>query len=166
MKIAVKANGPNLDSRVSMEEDIVFSETDIKNLTLRKAAVYAGFTVLLNQAGLDFPMVDRVIISGGFGRYLGIEKAISIGLLPGIKRNRFQYLGNSSIAGAYMALLSDHHRKEERDICNNMTYIDFSSNVKYMEELTSAMYLPHTNMNAFPSVIVESTMSDSRTTSA
>ncbi len=153
-------------SEAAMEEDIIFSETDIKNLILSKAAVYAGFTVLLNQAGLDFPMVDRVIISGGFGRYLDVEKAISIGLLPDIERKRFQYLGNSSIAGAYMTLLSNRYRQEARDICNNMTYIDFSSNVKYMEELTSAMFLPHTNMNAFPSVIVERATSDSRTTSA
>lgn len=54
-----------------------------------------------------------------------------------------------------MALLSDRHPKEAQDICNNMTYIDFSSNVKYMEELSSAMFLPHTNLDAFPSIMLE-----------
>jgi uncharacterized 2Fe-2S/4Fe-4S cluster protein (DUF4445 family) len=136
----------------SMREDIVFSETDINSLVLSKAAVYAGFTTLLHQAGLDFGDVDRIWISGGFGQYLDIEKAVSIGLLPDIDRGKFQYLGNSSIAGAYMALLSDTHRKEARDITNNMTYIDFSSNPQFMDEFTSALFLPHTNMNSFPRI--------------
>jgi len=135
-----------------VDEDIVFTETDIHSLVLSKGAVYAGFTVLLNHAGLDFPMVDRVWITGGFGQYLNIERAVTIGLLPDISRDKFEYLGNSSIAGAYMALLSDDFRKEAREISNSMTYIDFSSSNEFMEEYTSALFLPHTDLKAFPSV--------------
>jgi uncharacterized 2Fe-2S/4Fe-4S cluster protein (DUF4445 family) len=137
----------------AMEEDILFTETDIKNLILSKGAVYAGFTVLLDQAGLDFSMIEQVIITGGFGQHLNIEKAISIGLLPDIERELFQYLGNSSIAGAYMTLLSDQYRKEARELSNKMTYIDFSSYSRYMDEFTAALFLPHTNLEAFPSVV-------------
>jgi len=136
----------------AMDEDIVFTETDINSLVLSKGAVYAGFSVLLKEAGMDFSMVDRVIITGGFGQYLDIEKAITIGLLPDIDRDKFSYRGNSSIAGAYMALLSDDYRKEAGNISNSMTYIDFSSNSKFMDEFTSALFLPHTNTDAFPSV--------------
>ncbi len=135
-----------------MHEDLIFTETDIHSLVLSKGAVYAGFTVLLNQAGMDFSMVERVIITGGFGQFLDIEKAVTIGLLPDIERAKFSYMGNSSIAGAYMALLSDKFRKEAHDICNRMTYIDFSSNNQYMDEFTSALFLPHTNVKSFPSV--------------
>jgi uncharacterized 2Fe-2S/4Fe-4S cluster protein (DUF4445 family) len=90
-----------------MEEDIVFTASDLKNLVYSKGAVYAGFTTLLGEAGMDFSMVDRMIITGGFGQYLNIEKAVTIGLLPDIDRTKFTYMGNSSIAGAYMALLSE-----------------------------------------------------------
>ncbi len=135
-----------------MKEDIVFSESDIKNLMYSKGAVYAGFTTLLREAGLDFSMVNRIIIAGGFGQYLNIEKAVGIGLLPDIERSKFIYTGNSSVAGAYMALLSDEHRQEARQICNDMTYIDFSSSSRYMDEFTSALFLPHTNLEMFPSV--------------
>ncbi len=141
-----------LADETDMEEDIVFTETDIHSLILSKGAVYAGFTVLLNQAGIDFDMVERIIITGGFGQYLNIDKAVTIGLLPDIDRGKFSYKGNSSIAGAYMALLSDELRKEARDISNRMTYIDFSSSGGYMDEFTSALFLPHTNTKAFPSV--------------
>ena len=135
-----------------MEEDIVFTEIDINSLMLSKGAVYAGFMVLLKQAGLDFSMIDQILISGGFGQYLNIERAITIGLLPDIDRNKFKYLGNSSIAGAYMALLSEDYRNEARKISNSMTYIDFSSSRQFMDEFTSARFLPHTDLNAFPSV--------------
>ena len=135
-----------------MGEDIVFSESDLKNLVYSKGAVYAGFTTLLSEAGLDFETVDRVIITGGFGQYLNMEKAVRIGLLPDIARDKFTYMGNSSIAGAYMALLSNKFRQEAREICNNMTYVDFSSNPRYMDEFTAALFLPHTNLEMFPTV--------------
>jgi uncharacterized 2Fe-2S/4Fe-4S cluster protein (DUF4445 family) len=138
-----------------MEEDIVFTEIDINSLILSKGAVYAGFMVLLQEAGLDFSMIDQILISGGFGQYLNIERAITIGLLPDIDRNKFKYLGNSSIAGAYMALLSDDYRNEARKISNSMTYIDFSSNNHFMDEFTSARFLPHTDLKSFPSVKIQ-----------
>jgi uncharacterized 2Fe-2S/4Fe-4S cluster protein (DUF4445 family) len=142
--------------QTALEEDIIFTETDIHSLILSKGAVYAGFTVLLNQMGLDFSMVERIWISGGFGQYLDIDRAVTIGLLPDVDRSKFKYLGNSSIAGAYMTLLSDDLRKEAREISNNMTYIDFSSNSQFMDEFTSALFLPHTNQKAFPSVKLKS----------
>jgi uncharacterized 2Fe-2S/4Fe-4S cluster protein (DUF4445 family) len=62
-----------------------------ENLIYSKGAVYAGFTTLLNEAGMDFSMVDRMIITGGFGQYLNIEKAVTIGLLPDIDRTKIAY---------------------------------------------------------------------------
>jgi uncharacterized 2Fe-2S/4Fe-4S cluster protein (DUF4445 family) len=135
-----------------MQEDIVFSASDIKALIYSKGAIYAGFSTLLDEAGLDFSMLERVYISGGFGQYLNIDKAVAIGLLPDIDRAKFSYKGNSSIAGAYMALLSGDHRQQAHRISGAMTYIDFSSNNRYMDAFTSALFLPHTNLDMFPSV--------------
>ena len=137
---------------IGSEENIIFTESDIKSLTLSKAAVYAGFTVLLEEVGMDFSMVGQMIITGGFGQYLDIEKAITIGLLPDIQREKFTYMGNSSIAGAYMALLSNTHRQQAIEISNSMTYVDFSSSTRFMEEFTKAQFLPHTESRLFPSV--------------
>jgi len=139
----------------AMQRDLTFTESDINSLVLSKGAIYAGFTVLLAEAGLDFSMVDRIWVAGGFGQFLDIDKAVTIGMLPDIDRAKFEYLGNSSIGGAYMALLSGQYRKEARRISNNMTYIDFSSNSRFMDEFTSALFLPHTNQNAFPSVKIK-----------
>lgn len=138
----------NIDS----DEDIIFTQSDIKSLVLSKAAVYAGFSVLIEQAGMDFSAIHQMIISGGFGQFLDIEKAITIGLLPDIERKKFKYMGNSSIAGAYMALLSNSHRSQAIAISNAMTYLEFSSNHAFMEEFTRAQFLPHTDINLFPSI--------------
>lgn len=137
-----------------MQEDIVFTASDLKNLIYSKGAVYAGFSTLLSEAGLDFSMIDRFIIAGGFGQYLNVEQAIAIGLLPDIPREKFSYKGNTSIKGAYMTLLSAEYRQEALEICNSMTYLDFSSNHNYMSEFTSALFLPHTDLKCFPSVVV------------
>ena len=138
----------NIDS----EEDIIFTQSDIKSLILSKAAVYAGFSILLKQIGMDFSSISQMIITGGFGQFLDIEKAITIGLLPDIAREKFKYMGNSSVAGAYMALLSNTYRQQAIAISNAMTYLDFSSNNDFMEEFTRAQFLPHTDANLFPSV--------------
>ena len=135
-----------------LDEDIIFTESDIRSLTLSKAAVYAGFTVLLEEIGMEFSMVEQMIITGGFGQFLDIDKAVSIGLLPDMDRDKFVYMGNSSVAGAYMALLSGEHRREAIEICNKMTYVDFSSNPRFMDEFTRAQFLPHTDAFRFPSV--------------
>ena len=140
---------------IASEGDIIFTQSDIKSLILSKAAIYAGFSILLEQVGMDFSSISQMIITGGFGQFLDIEKAITIGLLPDIEREKFKYMGNSSIAGAYMALLSNTYRQQAIAISNAMTYLDFSSNNDFMEEFTRAQFLPHTDANLFPSVHTE-----------
>ena len=112
-----------------------------------------GLEVVVEQVGIDFSSISKMIITGGFGQFLDIEKAITIGLLPDIDRDKFQYMGNSSIAGAYMALLSNTYRQQAISISNAMTYIDFSSNNAFMDEFTRAQFLPHTDANLFPDVV-------------
>jgi uncharacterized 2Fe-2S/4Fe-4S cluster protein (DUF4445 family) len=141
---------------IDLDEDIIFTQSDIKSLILSKAAVYAGFSILVEQVGIDFSSISKMIITGGFGQFLDIEKAITIGLLPDIDRDKFQYMGNSSIAGAYMALLSNTYRQQAISISNTMTYIDFSSNNAFMEEFTRAQFLPHTDANLFPGILINS----------
>lgn len=142
---------------IGTQEDIIFTQSDIKSLILSKAAVYAGFFILLEQVGMDFSVVQQMIITGGFGQYLDIEKAITIGLLPDIERTKFKYMGNSSIAGAYMALCSNTYRYQAIEISNAMTYLDFSSNNAFMDAFTRAQFLPHTDEKLFPSVHMNET---------
>jgi uncharacterized 2Fe-2S/4Fe-4S cluster protein (DUF4445 family) len=134
-------------------KDIVLSEVDIENLIRTKAAIYAGFSVLVRSVGLNLADVEEVLIGGAFGQYINVEKAIQIGLLPDMSWERFKYLGNTSALGAYTALLCPDMRRQVVDIAKKMTYLELSADNSFYEEFMSAMFLPHTDEAAFPSVM-------------
>ncbi|MBN1757754.1 MAG: DUF4445 domain-containing protein [Chitinispirillaceae bacterium] len=130
---------------------LIITEADIDNLLRTKAALYAAGDLLLKNAGLDFSDIGKVLIAGGFGKYIDIEAAVRIGLLPDIDRSRFFYLGNTSLAGATRLLLSRESRDSIADLPDRMTYIDLSSESGYMDAYTAALFLPHTELERFPS---------------
>ncbi|MBI2954006.1 MAG: DUF4445 domain-containing protein [Chloroflexi bacterium] len=139
-------------SETQDEHDIVLTEADINNLIRAKAAIYAGFSVLVNSVGLTMADVEQIYIAGGFGRHINIEKAIQIGLLPDMPWDRFKYLGNTSALGAYTALVCQDMRSVADEIAAKMTYLELSADNSFMNEYTSALFLPHTDMTAFPTV--------------
>jgi uncharacterized 2Fe-2S/4Fe-4S cluster protein (DUF4445 family) len=133
-------------------KDIVLSRVDIDNLLRAKAAIYAGFTVLAEQVGIPLTTVSKVQIGGSFGKYINVEKAIQIGLLPDLSWDQFEFLGNTSVRGAYLALLDWRNREQISAIAEKMTYIELSADNTFYEAFTSALFLPHTDLSNFPSV--------------
>ena len=132
--------------------DIVITQADINNLVRSKAAVYAGASVLIKSMDLCFDDIEQMFIAGGFGNYLDLPAAVAIGLLPDIPLEKVKFIGNSSLSGAKLALLSREALDEVEKIAQKMTYIDLSSNNQFMDEYSSALFLPHTNVELFPSV--------------
>jgi uncharacterized 2Fe-2S/4Fe-4S cluster protein (DUF4445 family) len=133
-------------------KDITLTEPDIDNIIRTKGAIYAGFSTLLSEVGSGFSEVEKIYIAGGFGNYLDVERAITIGLLPDMPVEKFEFLGNTSIMGAYMALLSRNLRKDTEDIARKMTYMELSVSRLFMDQYVSALFLPHTNEDQFPTV--------------
>ena len=132
--------------------DIVLTRVDVENLMRAKAAIYAGFSVLADKVGVDLADVHQVLIGGAFGKYINVENAVKIGLLPDLPWDRFHFLGNTSIVGSYMALLSHQAFEQIRDIAQGMTYIELSADNTFFEAFTAALFLPHTEISRFPSV--------------
>ncbi len=133
-------------------QDIAINNVDIDNLKRAKAAIYAGFTVLAQSVGVPLDMVEQILIGGSFGKYINVEKAVQIGLLPDMPWDRFKFLGNTSVQGAYLALLDWRNRDRVRDIASQMTYIELSADNTFYDAFMSAMFLPHTDLASFPSV--------------
>jgi uncharacterized 2Fe-2S/4Fe-4S cluster protein (DUF4445 family) len=136
----------------AINKEIVITEVDLDNLIRAKAAIYAGFATLLSHMGMTFGDVQKLYIAGGFGRYIDVERAITIGMLPDLPLDKFQFLGNTSIMGAYYGLLCDRLRHEAEEIAKKMTYVELSVSHSFMDEYMSALFLPHTDLNAFPTV--------------
>jgi uncharacterized 2Fe-2S/4Fe-4S cluster protein (DUF4445 family) len=133
-------------------KDLVITEADIENLIRTKAAIYAACSLVLENVGLAWDSIARVYIAGGFGRYMRVADAVFIGMLPDLPLDHFRYIGNSSLTGAYIALLSRAHRRRMAEIAARITYVDMSSNPHYMDSYVKAMFLPHTDLEQFPTV--------------
>lgn len=134
--------------------DLVITEQDIENLKRSKASIYSALATLLKKLSLSFEDVKRFYIAGGFGTYLDIEKAVTIGLLPDLERPRFKFIGNSSLVGAREALLSYEAFHKAEEIARRMAYLELSVEPGYMDEYIQALFFPHTDLARFSSVKV------------
>ena len=132
--------------------DIAITHVDIDNLIRAKAAIYAGFTVLADSVGIPLEAVERLLVGGSFGKYINVEKAVEIGLLPDMPWENFHFLGNTAIRGAYLSLLDRDARARVGDIAGRMTYIELSADNRFYDAFTSALFLPHTDLSRFPAV--------------
>jgi uncharacterized 2Fe-2S/4Fe-4S cluster protein (DUF4445 family) len=141
-----------LQLRGEGHREIAVSDSDLANILRTKAAVYAGCSVLLSAVDKGFEDLGRVYIAGGFGNYIDVENAILIGLLPDIPRDRFKFIGNAALAGAVEALLSRERREESMRVHEDMTYLELSTSQRFFDEFSSASFLPHTDLERFPSV--------------
>jgi len=135
-----------------LNSNIVITEADIENIKRAKAAIFAAASILLRQVGLQFNDIKKIFIAGGFGTYIDIENAINIGLLPDIDRQKFIFVGNSSLAGAREALLSYEALGKIKQIAKKVTYFELSVESSYMNEYVAAMFFPHTDSTRFPNV--------------
>jgi uncharacterized 2Fe-2S/4Fe-4S cluster protein (DUF4445 family) len=130
-------------------KDIFISEGDIENFIRAKGAIYSAIRTMLAVLNLRVEDIDEVYIAGGIGSGINIEKAISIGMLPKISKERYHYIGNSSLAGAYAMLQSSKAVQKIDEIAGMTTYLELSSHSSYMDEFVAACFLPHTNSDLF-----------------
>jgi uncharacterized 2Fe-2S/4Fe-4S cluster protein (DUF4445 family) len=132
--------------------ELVITQSDIRHLIRSKAAVFAAMKSLVDYVGLKFDAIETLFVAGGFGSHLNIPKAIGIGLLPDIDPENIRFVGNSSLMGARMCLLSTHAMERSLRIAKSTTNIELSNYQPFMEEYVAAMFLPHTERRLFPSV--------------
>ncbi len=134
-------------------EPLTIAQTDIDNLLRSKAAVFAAIKSLLDYSGFTFADLHRIYVAGGFGSYLDVEKAIGIGLLPDLPLSKIEFVGNSSLMGARMVLLSYHAFEKAISISQSITNVELSKFSPFADEYMASLYLPHIDRERlFPSV--------------
>lgn len=130
--------------------DIALTEPDVDNLIRAKGAMYSGCQTLLESVGLTMNDLDHIILAGGFGSYIDLDKAMVIGLLPEIDPDKVTFVGNGSLMGAKMSCLTNSIRKDVVKVTMMMTNFELSETPSYMDNYVAALFLPHTDMNLFP----------------
>jgi len=133
--------------------ELCLYQEDIDSVITAKAAVFAAAKIMLEKLGLTFADIDRLMIAGGFGSYIDLRNAVAIGLLPDIDPEKTVYVGNTSIWGAKLAALSNEARELLRRIVERTTYYDLMGTDDYVDQFKQAMFLPHTNIELFPSLL-------------
>lgn len=136
------------DSQI--DRDVTLTEIDIENLIRAKGAMYSGCLTLLNEVGMSIGDIDRIILAGGFGSYVDLEKAMTIGLLPETNPDRVTFVGNGSLMGAKMSALTNRIRQDVVEVTKKMTNFELSETLSYMDNYVAALFLPHTDLNQFP----------------
>ncbi len=130
---------------------VYVTQGEIKNLIRSKGAMYTILTVVCESVGVRFEDIERFWVAGSFGNFIDPEKAITIGMLPDLPREKFVPLGNAAGDGTVRFLL-EGSLEEIREIMAKMTYLEMNVENRFMQLLTGALFLPHTNLELFPSV--------------
>ncbi len=128
------------------------SQADIENLIRTKGSIYAAVDSLVSSVGVALNDIQKVYVAGAFGNRLDVTSAIMIGLLPELPPERIEFIGNSSVAGAKLAMLNRSMFDEVHRIRDQICYQELMVDPAYMERFTSACFLPHTDLSRFPSV--------------
>jgi uncharacterized 2Fe-2S/4Fe-4S cluster protein (DUF4445 family) len=136
----------------AIDRDITITEPDLDNLIRAKGAMFSAALTLLEEIGMSITDIERIILAGGFGSYVDLQSAITIGLLPEIEPEKVIYLGNGSLLGCKINALTNALRRDVMKVVNMMTNFELASTRSYMDHYMGALFLPHTEMNYFPKV--------------
>ena len=136
-------------------KDVEITEVDIDNFIRAKGAIFSAIRTMLSSLDFDVSMIDDVYVVGGIGSGINMRNAVNIGMFPDIPLEKFHYIGNSSLTGAYLMLLSTQAEKKTYELASNMTYMELSTVPTYMDEFVGACFIPHTDTGMFPDVMEE-----------
>jgi uncharacterized 2Fe-2S/4Fe-4S cluster protein (DUF4445 family) len=126
-----------------IEGRIKITQGDIRQIQLAVGAIRAGIKIMLKKAGIKAADLKHVFIAGGFGSFIRRNHAQRIGLLPAdIGHEKISFIGNSSLGGAKLALLSIKARQKAQALAKQTLHIELSADSDFQNEFASAMIFP------------------------
>ena len=135
--------------------EVSINEVDIDNFIRAKGAIFSAIDTLLQSVDMTVDMIDHVYVAGGIGSGINMKNAVNIGMLPDVELEKFSYIGNSSLTGAYAMVVSDHAIEKCGEVAANMTYLELSTYLGYMDSFVAACFIPHTDARLFPNSVQE-----------
>ncbi|MGQ4911999.1 MAG: ASKHA domain-containing protein [Candidatus Thorarchaeota archaeon] len=124
------------------ERNLLFTQKDVRQIQLAKAAIHTGTVILLREKGYSSEDMDRLLLAGAFGTYIRPESALEIGLLPSVQLGRIDAVGNAAGEGAKMLLLSGTARSEVSALARNTHYVDLATHPSFQDTLMASIDFP------------------------
>lgn len=142
----IEVNGqPAFLLQDAQDHRLYITQKDVREVQNAKAAIMAGITVLIREAGLTPDNIQKVYLAGGFGSFMRIRSAITVGLLPRQLENRIHVIGNAAGAGAIQTLLSREELLMAGNVASKIKYLEISSRPDFVNEYTSNMIFGNTS---------------------
>ena len=135
--------------------EISINEVDIDNFIRAKGAIFSAIDTMLSSVDMPVEVIDHVYVAGGIGSGINMKNAVSIGMLPDVDLEKYSYIGNSSLTGAYAMVLGDDANTKCHEVGANMTYLELSTYPGYMDSFVAACFIPHTDRTLFPNSVQE-----------
>ena len=135
--------------------EVSINEVDIDNFIRAKGAIFSAIDILLQSVDMTVECIDKVYVAGGIGSGINMKNAVNIGMLPDVELEKFHYIGNSSLTGAYAMVISDEANAKCAEVAANMTYLELSTYPGYMDSFVAACFIPHTDRSLFPNSVQE-----------
>ena len=135
--------------------EVSINEVDIDNFIRAKGAIYSGIDTLLQSVDMTPDCIEKVYVAGGIGSGINMKNAVNIGMLPDVELEKYHYIGNSSLTGAYAMVMSEQATAKCHEVAANMTYLELSTYPGYMDSFVAACFIPHTDSSLFPNSVQE-----------
>ena len=130
--------------------EVSINEVDIDNFIRAKGAIFSAIDTLLSAVDMTVDCIDKVYVAGGIGSGINMANSVNIGMLPDVDLEKYTYIGNSSLTGAYAMVMSDQATAKCAELGANMTYLELSTHPGYMDNFVAACFIPHTDSKLFP----------------
>ena len=133
-------------------DPLYFTQTDIDQYLDTKAAAFTMIECILDSAGITEKQVEKCYLSGAFPAHSDLEAAITIGIFPDLPREKYQMIANTSLEGARILLTNRDRLEEMRELVENMYCVQFASVPDFLIRMQAAKFIPHTDMERFPTI--------------
>ena len=135
----IESDGRTFRYRIS--DNVTVTQNDVRAIQLAKAALYAGFRLLMDK--IDIKSVDRVVLAGAFGTHIDPKYAMVLGMIPDCLLDHVKAAGNAAGTGARMALLNQQARRDIETIVRNIEKIETAVEASFQDHFVKAMAIPH-----------------------
>ncbi|MDC0062888.1 ASKHA domain-containing protein [Candidatus Puniceispirillum sp.] len=122
-------------------DTVSVTQNDVRAIQLAKAALYAGFRLLMDK--INIRKIDRVVLAGAFGTHIDPKYAMVLGMIPDCLLVNVRAAGNSAGAGARMALLNQAARREIEAVVRQIEKIETAVEASFQDHFVKAMAIPH-----------------------
>lgn len=133
-----------------INEDIVITQNDIREIQKAKAAIRTGAEILMRKMGVKEDNISSLLIAGAFGNYINPESARTIGMYPELPIEKYKFVGNAAGTGARLVLISKDMRKEAEDVSQKVEYLELAAEHDFQKVYVDSLYLPFRDLSRYP----------------